>query len=531
MKTSIMKIALLAFLVIGCGGENRAVLTGTTQQPPVPTATLTLDFLLARTLAPAVTDLDFIGTDAQDQTVFQETRPKTAQVILVVPISLRTLTIRHLINGIEVARSVVMVELVAGQNLTILDPDQGTPTYQTLKQDILINADIWDPEPKMLSAGLGFTDILGVEGLTSNDLVTSEQVVRAAGGAWNTPDCSTTGATPSLGAYTSAASPSAMAFGFGYPVVGGSGLPVVFSWPVRPSTVDATDFVVIMNDGSRITPEVASLNPNFDFNERAVVVLAGPFGNRLAPGNPDARFPERVEVVPDPTPLQLIGPSGQIVSAVGIGVDSGSSYAEDGVPPDERPGPRLVAAKLNRMSAVGDDAPQLFAGSSPNDGITLYGSDAQYRLRVYTSGGFSPDGVRGMFPTEYSRYFRIQVRNDAGETVLLNEAGVDYSIDGNTVRVVGLAELGGVATAYDDCYNEDQDNQIDIILSGDEAAVRKITQVEVPSLPPYSPLYNPGGPGNNPTPGVRYSSPSPPHTVPVLQAIDDPLTVTFIDLR
>ena len=42
-----------------------------------------------------------------------------------------------------------------------------------------------------------------------------------------------------------------------------------------------------------------------------------------------------------------------------------------------------------------------------------------------------------------------------------------------------------------------------------------ITQVEVPSVAPYSPLYNPGGPGNRPTPGVRYSAPSPPHTVDV----------------
>jgi len=56
----------------------------------------------------------------------------------------------------------------------------------------------------------------------------------------------------------------------------------------------------------------------------------------------------------------------------------------------------------------------------------------------------------------------------------------------------------------------DQDNQIDIILSGDLAAARRITFVDVPSVAPYSPLYNPGGPGNQPTPKVRYSAPSPP---------------------
>ena len=59
--------------------------------------------------------------------------------------------------------------------------------------------------------------------------------------------------------------------------------------------------------------------------------------------------------------------------------------------------------------------------------------------------------------------------------------------------------------------------------------MRLITHVEVPSVEPYSPLYNPGGPGNRPTPGVRYSAPSPPHEVSVLMAIDDPMTVTYVD--
>ena len=37
-------------------------------------------------------------------------------------------------------------------------------------------------------------------------------------------------------------------------------------------------------------------------------------------------------------------------------------------------------------------------------------------------------------------------------------------------------------TFYDDCYAEDRDNYIDIILVGDEAAARNITHVEIPSL-------------------------------------------------
>jgi hypothetical protein len=90
-----------------------------------------------------------------------------------------------------------------------------------------------------------------------------------------------------------------------------------------------------------------------------------------------------------------------------------------------------------------------------------------------------------------------------------------------------LADLGGPQDAYDDCYNEDKDNYIDIILDGDDAAVRKITTVEIPSSRDYSPLYNPGGPGNDPAPGVRYSAPSPPIAQPVTIALDDPMTVTY----
>ena len=406
-------------------------------------------------------------------------------------------------------------------------PAAPTAISQILKQDILINADLWDTEPRMLAAGLGFTEIIGVDGLDVTQPEVSENLVREAGGTWNMVDCPSD--QVSLDNFTSAITPQQVANTFGYPVVRADGLPVEFTWPVRPSTLDPTDFVVILNNGERVQPEVCSISPNLDYNERAVVVLFGFFGNRLSPNNPDSVYPIRVEVVEDGTPLQLVGPGPTFVSAVGMGVDSGGSpYTDPDVPPEERGGPRLVASKLTVFSAEGDQAPAPFAVNSPNDGRTLYGDDAQYRIRVFTSGGFSPDGVKAMLPTEFSRYFKLKAQT-AGGVVELTETGIDYNLDGATVRIVGLAELGKVSDHYDDCYTEDQDNQIDIILAGDEAAMRKITHVVVPSVAPYSPLYNPGGPGNDPTPLVRYSAPSPPHEVSVLMAIDDPMTVTFID--
>ena len=43
----------------------------------------------------------------------------------------------------------------------------------------------------------------------------------------------------------------------------------------------------------------------------------------------------------------------------------------------------------------------------------------------------------------------------------------------------------------------------------------------------YKPLYNPGGPGNDPAPGVHYSAPSPPISEPVIDALNNPMTFTY----
>jgi hypothetical protein len=51
--------------------------------------------------------------------------------------------------------------------------------------------------------------------------------------------------------------------------------------------------------------------------------------------------------------------------------------------------------------------------------------------------------------------------------------------------------------------------------------------VEIPSTGRYAPLYNPGGPGNDPAAGVRYSAPSPPISEPVMIALRNPMTVTY----
>jgi hypothetical protein len=398
-----------------------------------------------------------------------------------------------------------------------------TKTYESLMQDVLIFADLWTSAPEILSAGYGFDSILGVP---DGD---QEADVRDAGGTWNAATCAS-GDEPPISARTSAATPSGMATTFGNPVVYGDGLPVVFSWPVLPSTVQPSDFEVVLNTGVLVTPAAVSLMPNYEYNERNTLVLVSPdFGNRKPSDQIDAIYPVEVRIVADDTPLMLVGPAGP-VSVVGLWHESGNPY-------DPNSGPYLVGAKLTRMSRIGDWWPRTFGAQMPNDGLTLYGEQAQYRLRVLTSGGFSPDGVRAVLPTDFSHYFRLHVELPSGETAILTQPGIPYRIGDNALTIVGLADLGRVkdpgdaetpAVTYDDCYDEDSDNYIDIILAGDEAAMRRIRFVEIPAGAGYAPFYNPGGPGNAPTPGVTYTEPGPTDLEPVLVALDNPMTVTYI---
>ncbi len=526
--------ALLAALVVvgtlGCGGsENRLLFPPQSEGSPESTeVTLDLDELFEWALPENVTTVAVSGFNLQGGKVFEKDLTRDGDRSFPAPASSKSIEIEYFARGEKVGVVLFDLDLQPGQRFTFQEPPQPPQPFQVLQLDILINADMWESQPRMIAAGLGFVDILGIPDLDLDDLITSEQIVRDNGGTWNLVAC----LDPVFANFTSARTTSSLASVTGANLVNNGGLPVEFSYPILPSSLDNTDFLVTLNDGSEVVPQAAALTPNYDYNERSCVVLFGLFGNRLGPNEPEARFPVKIEVVDGDRPLHLVGPGGQLFSAVGFSADApGSPYVDADVPPEERGGPRLVGAKISKMSAVGDRAPLLLGGNVANDGIALYGDQAQYRLRVFTSGGFSPDGVRAVYPDEFQRYYRLQALTDSNETILIEEAGVDYEIDGHRLRVVGLAELGPLQEDYNDCYVEDSDNQMDIILAGDEEAMRRIVAVEVPSVDPYSPFFNPGGPGNQPTPGERYTSPSRPHTQAVLQAIDDPMTVTYIDLR
>jgi hypothetical protein len=384
----------------------------------------------------------------------------------------------------------------------------------------LEGADYWREEPMILSGGMGFEGIIGISELT-------EEAVREADGAWISDLTCTNGEEPAANLRTRATVPRMNeTFWKGFVENGDDGLPVVFSWPLATETVDVTDFQFTLNTGEVVFANAAGMYPNQELNERNVAVLFADFGNRGLSSEEDARFPVRLDIVEDDTPLLLIGPGGQEFNAVGL------SWETDSSPYDS--GPRLVGAKLNFVgdAPIGEGGIDLMEGSDmlPNDEFALY-DEGDFRIRVLTTGGFSPDGVTGVRPNMYEQFFRIHVNGVDGETVLLEEVGVEYQVAGGTLRVVGLSELGRKENPdegiyYDDCYVEDVDNYIDIILVGDEEAARNITFVEIPSLEGgYSAFYNPGGPGPEPFEGVRYTAPGPPDMEPVIIALDDPMRV------
>ena len=384
----------------------------------------------------------------------------------------------------------------------------------------LKEADYWSDEPVILSAGMGFEGIIGWPEV-------NEETVREAEGSWYGSVMCTNGEVPPAGAYTSTVSTAGIELFYKGTAEDDDGLPIVFSWPVATETVDITDFQFTLNTGEIVFPNSAGMLPNWELNERNTVVVFGDFGNRGLSSEEGAVFPVRLDIVEDETPLLLIGPNGQEFNAVGL------SWETDTSPYDS--GPKLVGAKLNHVGneALGEGGLGFGtrSGVLPNDELSLY-DESDFRIRVLTTGGFSPDGITGLTPTMFEDFFRIHAKGSNGELVLLEKVGQEYLVAGGTLRIVGLSDLGQKENPdegifYDDCYAEDRDNYIDIILVGDEAAARNITHVEIPSLEGgYSAFYNPGGPGPEPFDGVRYTAPGPADLEPVINALDNPMRIS-----
>ncbi|MEM7658303.1 MAG: hypothetical protein AAF399_19410 [Bacteroidota bacterium] len=178
--------------------------------------------------------------------------------------------------------------------------------FTTFFDGDLIGADYWDSIPRILSGGLGFSDIVGVP-----TPVLTEAIVQQAGGAWLSDiNCDTT----NVGTFTLTSTQQQVGATYILQTpydalkdgaIGLDGLPVVFSWPVLSNTLDLTDFQFTLNTGEIVTPMAAGINPNGENNERNCIVLFGEFANELPSSDPLARFPIKCEVVADDNPRQI----------------------------------------------------------------------------------------------------------------------------------------------------------------------------------------------------------------------------------
>ena len=192
----------------------------------------------------------------------------------------------------------------------------------------------------------------------------------------------------------------------------------------------------------------------------------------------------------------------------------------------------LVGAKLSRLSLAGDYPPVGFPNSVANHGVEYYGtSDNLYRLRLFTSGGFSPNGVSGFEPDDFSRFFQLIAEGRRGNTIVIGEAETRVKVKGGSLVVKGIADLGnGLSADPEYTYQEDHDNQFDIIIeASSEKAIQSLQAVVLPDplLGTHSPIYNPGGPGTAPLPDMRYTQPSPGQIFDVEFALQDPATVSW----
>ena len=394
----------------------------------------------------------------------------------------------------------------------------------SLLTPIVYGADLFGDEATFLTGNFGFDGYMGVPRLMGAD---AEQAAAEFNVAWQTVDPAL---NPSLRALTSAASLVGASGTYATSLLRADTMPLVFSFPVLPTTLDAdgSDFEVTLSDGTRVTPQVAGLLPNLEHNERQTVVITGDFGNRTTPGSPGARYPTSVAIVNDGTPLQMIGRSGPVI-AVGLSINSSNSYVAGN-------GPRLVFAKINRYSNLGEGGPiGVGAASQNNSGFDSYGDQAQYRLRLYTSAGFSPDGIASLMPDDFGRFFQLKATTQNGESITITETGTPYAIgDRGTLTVVGLADLAPAGTPVNAAYVEDHDNYYDVILEGDLTAITALSAVRMPSANGYSAVYNPGGPGNSPdAPGAApgpFTVPSQDHSIPISFDLDGARQVTFVEI-
>ncbi len=325
----------------------------------------------------------------------------------------------------------------------------------------------------ILSAYYGYDDCLGIA--DSNGDGSNADEAKAAG-------CRVVTASDGT-LLTSAPTPLALALicaGQAGPeaLQGLDGMPVVFSRQVVQSTVDPGDFEVMLSDGSTRTPVCATTAPANEENEDRTVLLIGDFGSPQPNGSEAARGPSPVE-------LRVTG-SIQLEDtdrSTGMPLDAlGATYTGGFL--DYRLGPEMLLAELAPFSSDGEGT---VGPGLPNDCRTLF-PDTTHVVRVTWSGGVSLDGVRPLTP-DRGDIFDLRVLDPNGHLVGTGDPAL-----GDSIRFLGLADLGSTVPDSPDHYVTDGDNVIDLCLSlAGDFDPRRIVSLATACDSASNVVYDPSG--------------------------------------
>ena len=394
--------------------------------------------------------------------------------------------------------------------------------YNLYNSDIIVNANLYSDKPEILSAG-GFSFL-------QSGLILDIENVNEIQGNWNK---NLNINSDPIRAITSSGDPRGY-YSTVFPTLGYKfdNIPVCFSFPILPSSVDISQFYITLSNGIITKPIIFSFSPNSKLNEKQCIVICGYFNNKITSG-PNAIYPISLEIVESSNGkrMKAIGPNG-LYDMTGKSITCSNPYTE----PVKILCVILTKYNLpkiyNYLGDTGCGASQIEENNSP---FILYGDDAQYRFRIFTSGGFSPNGIDSMLPDKYDNYFYLQYKNPiTGEITDLVKSNYKYFFNCATkyVEIIGLADLGQKQNYYNENnYIEDHDNQIDIVVKGDESIIKNIVSLVIPSIGKYTQFYNPGGPGPTPFENVKYTIPSEYQVVEIKNNIDNPNSVSWINTK
>ncbi|MFN7955398.1 MAG: hypothetical protein U0610_26985 [bacterium] len=327
--------------------------------------------------------------------------------------------------------------------------------------------------PSILAAYYGYDDCLGVA--DANGDGTNADEAAAAG-------CRVVAAADGT-AVTSAPTPLQLALvcaGQAGPeqLVQLDGMPVVFSHQLVQDTLDADDFEIQLSDGTSRTPVCATTAPANEENEDRTVLLIGDFGSRQPVSGETAGGPSPVE-------LRVVG-SVELEgtdATTGAPLDArGLSYAGQYL--DYRLGPGVLLAEIAPFSTDGEGA---VGRGLPNDCRTIF-PDTTHVVRVTWSGGVSVDGVRAI-PSDRTATYDVRVENDRGERVSIGDASL-----GDSIRLLGLADLGDSFASSPDAAVVDGDNVVDLCLAlADGFDPARVRTVATACNTTATALYDPAG--------------------------------------